>query len=49
MGEFIYCPDCGSRDLAQTDYEDESGEEDTNGRRCNKCRWEGDISELVCK
>lgn len=45
--EFIYCPRCGSKDIEATDYEDENGEEDTAGRRCNECGWEGDTSELV--
>jgi len=49
MDKFIYCPKCNSRNIEQTDYEDEAGEEDTNGRRCKDCNWEGDISELVCK
>lgn len=45
---FIYCPRCGSADIEQTDYEDENGEEDTEGRACNACTWEGDRQELVC-
>ena len=48
MSEFIYCPNCES-DVEQTDYENEDGEEDTNGRRCLNCNWEGDVSELVCR
>ena len=47
--EFIYCPRCESGDIEETDYEDESGEEDVEGRRCNSCGWEGDRAELVCK
>lgn len=47
--KFIYCPNCGSSDIEQTDYELEDGTEDTNGRRCLKCDWEGDAQELVCK
>lgn len=47
--EFIYCPRCESGDIEETDYEDENGEEDVEGRRCNSCGWEGDRSELVCK
>ena len=47
--KFILCPTCGSKEIEQTDYEDENGEEDTDGRRCLKCGWDGDISELVCK
>lgn len=47
--EFIYCPRCESGDIEETDYEDENGDEDTEGRRCNSCGWEGDRSELVCK
>ena len=46
--EFIYCPQCGSSDLRETDYE-EDGIEDTGGRECNDCGWEGDVAELVCK
>uniref|UniRef100_A0A6H1Z6T1 Uncharacterized protein n=1 Tax=viral metagenome TaxID=1070528 RepID=A0A6H1Z6T1_9ZZZZ len=46
---FIFCPDCESDNLEQTDYENEEGEEDTCGRRCLGCGWEGDISELVSK
>lgn len=49
MADFIYCPNCDSADTEQTDYENENGEEDTDGRRCQKCGWEGDVSELVCK
>jgi len=48
MNEFNLCPDCGDDDLEQTDYEDENGEENINGRRCLTCGWEGDVSELVC-
>ena len=47
--EFIYCPRCGSSHITETDYEDENGEEDTDGRACSECGWEGDIGELVCK
>ena len=46
--EFILCPRCGGPDIHQTDYEDENGEEDVGGCRCDKCSWEGDRSELVC-
>lgn len=46
--EFIYCPRCGSKKIEATDYEDENGEEDTDGRRCDDCGWEGDSEELVC-
>ena len=49
MSKFIYCPDCESDNLEQTDYEDEDGEEDICGSRCRECGWEGDMSELVCK
>lgn len=48
MTDFILCPNCDSADIEQTDYEDENGEEDTDGRRCIWCGWEGDVSELVC-
>jgi hypothetical protein len=47
--QFIFCPTCGSEKMDETDYEDENGEEDTDGRRCLECGWEGDLSELVCK
>lgn len=46
--EFIYCPRCGGKKIEATDYEDENGEEDTDGRRCLDCWWEGDCTELVC-
>lgn len=46
--KFIYCPQCKNSTIIETDYEDENGEEDTQGRRCEECGWEGDISELVC-
>jgi hypothetical protein len=46
--QFIYCPRCGNSLIEETDYEDEHGEEDTEGRRCIECLWEGDMSELVC-
>ena len=35
--------------MEETDYEDENGEEDTEGIRCLECGWEGYVSELVCK
>ncbi len=46
--EYIHCPRCGSTDISETDYEDENGDEE-EGRRCDNCSWEGDISELVSK
>ena len=46
---FIYCPQCGEKNISQTDYENEDGEGDTEGRRCDDCGWEGDVSELVCR
>ena len=48
MSKFAYCPNCNSGDLEQTDYEDEYCDEDTDGRRCCQCGWEGDVCELVC-
>ena len=48
MNRFIYCPQCGGSNLEQTDYEDENGEEDFDGRRCLDCDWEGDVEELHC-
>ena len=47
--EFIYCPRCGSKNISETDYEDENGDEDSDGSACNDCNWEGDVQELVCK
>jgi hypothetical protein len=47
--QFKYCPQCESDQIEQTDYELADGSEDENGRRCLKCNWEGDVSELVCK
>lgn len=46
-GKFIHCPNCHSTRILQTDYEGEDGEEDTDGRACDECDWEGDDSELV--
>lgn len=46
-GEFIHCPNCGGDNIEQTDYENEDGEEDEDGRACVDCGWEGDDSELV--
>jgi len=52
---FIYCPNCGSDKVIQTDYEEEDpnnpGEyiEDEDGRACEDCGWEGDRQLLVCK
>jgi hypothetical protein len=53
-GKFIYCPRCGKSDaIYQTDYEEENAdgeyEVDDDGRKCDRCNWEGDVSELVCK
>ena len=48
MSKFIYCPDCGRDNLKHTDYEDEEGHVDDDGRRCDVCGWEGDVTELVC-
>lgn len=53
--KFIYCPRCGSDRITETDCEiedpDNEGEyiEDEDGRACEACTWEGDVSELVCK
>lgn len=48
VDEFIYCPRCKSKNIEATDYEDENGEEETEGRRCADCGWEGDADHLVC-
>ena len=45
---FLYCPQCGEKNISQTDYENNDGEDYTEWRRCNYCGWEGDISKLVC-
>lgn len=47
--KFIHCPKCESDppDIEETDYEDAPDHVDENGRRCRKCDWEGDVSELV--
>lgn len=51
--KFRFCPRCDSEDIYQTDYEEENAdgeyEVDDDGRACNSCTWEGDVSELVCK
>lgn len=48
--EFIYCPQCASKNISDTDYEiDDAGTVDENGRRCDDCGWEGDVQELHCK
>lgn len=46
-GEFVHCPHCDSKNIWQTDYEEEDGTEDEDGRRCENCGWEGDDQELV--
>lgn len=45
--DFAFCPQCEGSDLSQTDYEKEDGTEDTDGRHCDDCGWEGDVAELV--
>lgn len=45
--EFRFCPQCKSENITETDYEDDDGEEDTDGRACSDCGWEGDVGELV--
>lgn len=52
--KFIYCPRCDKSDaIFQTDYEEENAdgeyEVDDDGRACDHCGWEGDVTELVCK
>lgn len=44
---FIYCPQCKNSTTSETDYEDENGKIDTQGRRCEECGWEGAVDELV--
>lgn len=46
--KFNHCPQCNGERIEQTDYEDENGKEDVDGRRCLDCKWEGSIFELVC-
>ena len=45
--EYICCPRCDGKNIVETDYEDENGEEQQTGRRCDDCGWDGDITELV--
>jgi hypothetical protein len=51
--KFIHCPRCSSVNISQTDYEElnDEGEPEIveEGRSCDDCGWEGDVSELVCK
>jgi hypothetical protein len=47
--EFIYCPNCGSGNIEDTDYEVENGVDEDGGRTCVDCHWEGASAELVCK
>ena len=47
--DFKYCPQCGGEEIEETDYENEDGSVDEDGRRCAGCRWEGSVDELVCK
>jgi len=53
MEQFIYCPRCSGKDITETDYEEENDqgelEVDEDGRACETCGWEGDVSELVSK
>ena len=44
------CPRCGSTHIIETDYEEDTNsslDEDSDGRRCEECDWEGDVTELV--
>lgn len=52
--KFIYCSRCDkSEHIYQTDYEEENAEGeyevDDDGRACDACGWQGDVTELVCK
>lgn len=58
--KFRYCPQCESDKITETDYEiidpdcedpDDAPEYivDDDGRACDDCNWEGDVTELVCK
>ena len=47
--QFIYCPQCGGKNISDTDYEDSEGEIDNEGRACDDCSWEGSVRELVCE
>jgi hypothetical protein len=49
VDKFIYCPQCKSDKIEETDYENEDGSTDDNGRRCAACGWEGDVGELLCE
>lgn len=46
--QFIYCPQCGSKDISDADYEDDAGEP-TDDLFCEDCGWEGTSGELVCE
>jgi predicted RNA-binding Zn-ribbon protein involved in translation (DUF1610 family) len=46
--QFIYCPQCGSDDISDCDYEDGDGEP-TEDLFCQDCGWEGVPAELVCQ
>jgi uncharacterized protein (DUF983 family) len=46
-GEFIYCPQCGSGNLWDPDYDDDD-ENGIDSVGCDDCSWEGDTQELVC-
>jgi predicted RNA-binding Zn-ribbon protein involved in translation (DUF1610 family) len=45
--EFTLCPNCGSDEIIDIGYDDD--EPDAATVECDKCGWEGDESELVCK
>jgi hypothetical protein len=53
MNEFTHCPQCGSTNIEDTDYEEENAEGeyevDDGGRVCVNCGWEGDETHLVSK
>lgn len=49
---FIYCPQCGSASICDSDYDDcdDIGNPVSDFEIvCENCGWEGRTDELVCK